>query len=217
MMLQNNKIQSFLEHSKTIKFNDNVLMTSREVIDIFMRFLKSDKENLEHTIYISLFDDVKINMFFTKKTSKYAFDVKGFTDFDEEEYITYIDINFKINPIFFPQSTNKFIAEVKDVLRHEFEHTTQEDNENKLVDSSEYKTAEKDGYKAYMLSGFEFPAFMHGFHASAKSQKISMNQVIIEFLDSRKEWFYGDEKELEETKELLIKRGKVFLPYAKWE
>jgi len=69
----------------------------------------------------------------------------------------------------------------------------------------------------YILSSTELPAHLQGFLANAKFKKISMTKVIEDFLEGRRNWFFGDEEDYDIVKDKLIESGKKMFPNAKWD
>lgn len=199
------------------KYNSLVLELSRDYINEFKTFLKSTKKTLKIKKLFTIEDIVSIR-FKTKNNPKldYAFDIIAYVEWDVDDVLIILDISITINKDFFPMAFNDFIAEIKETLRHEIEHVSQENNPNKFIDDAYDKKGDKT-FAEYILSSNELPAHLHGFLTKAKTLKISMNSVIDNFLFVRKAWFYGHEHNYNIVRQKLIERGKKMFPMVKWD
>jgi len=207
-------IYNFDNFNKNESFNNKpVLTTSRLIVNELKHFIESDKETLNTDYFTYVYDDVDVRVSFTK-TNINGYDIIGATGFDEEEILTFVELKIYLNPLYFPFIMNDFIAELKDALRHEFEHTTQADNPNKHIDSNEYVN-EKDDFIGYILSAPELPSFLYGFNRQARTKKTTIPVIIDDYFLSRKEWF-DYEKDYPILRKKLIAAGKKLLPKSKW-
>ena len=118
--------------NESTKFNEPVLKMSRLIVDDLKIFLETSEEETNVNYYTKIYDDVSVRVDFIK-TKINGYDISAYTDFDDNKSITYVKLNIELNPLFFPLIMNEFISELKDALRHEYEHTTQLDNDNKYI------------------------------------------------------------------------------------
>ena len=187
---------------------------SRLVVDDLKNFLETSEEETNINYYTKIYDDVSVRVDFIKSKIN-GYDINAYTDYDEDKNITYVKLEIDVNPLYFPLIMNEFIAELKDALRHEYEHTTQLDNDNKLIDESEYKS-EYESFTGYILSKPELSSFLYGFYKQAKTRRITMTEIIDEFFLSRIKWFNVYEDEYPKLRKEIIEKGKKLLPKAKW-
>jgi len=212
MMIYN--FNDFKINEKT-NFNEPVLILSRLIVNDLKFFIDDvDTDEVNEKYFTKIYDDVSIRVEFTKSKIN-GYDIEAYTDFDEDNSITYIELNIDINPLYFPLIMNDFISELKDALRHEFEHTTQVDNLNKHIEKSEYKSQYED-FIGYVLSKSELPAFLQGFYKQAKTRRTTMTEIIDEYFLSRIKWFDNYEKDYPDLRKKLIDAGKKLLPKSKW-
>ena len=206
------------------RYSQSVRQISMDVMKEVMEFLKSDEEEMEwednysqETFYDE--DDeegddgyfsVRLNL--TKNDDKIPYDIDAAFDFDDEEYLNYLEFNIDINPeLFKDKQINKFLAELKDAIRHEIEHLYQDENPNKKVKHKKSKTLAQE-----VLTPRELPAYIQGFFTQAKTRKMYMDDVIDEWANDRKDRFKS-QKEMDKVKDKLIEFGKKLLPQAKWK
>lgn len=207
------------------RYSQSVRQISMDLMKEVMEFLKSDEEEMEwednysqETFYDE--DDeegddeyfsVRLNL--TKNDDKIPYDIDAAYDFDDEdEYVNYLEFNIDINPeLFKDKQINKFLAELKDVTRHEIEHLYQAENPNKKVKHKKSKTLAQE-----VLTPRELPAYIQGFYTQAKTRKMYMDDVIDEWAEDRKDRFKS-KKEMDKVKDKLIEFGKKLLPQAKWK
>lgn len=207
------------------RYSQTIRQISMDIMKEVMTFIKSDDEDMEwednyvqETFHEK--DDeegdeeifsVKLNL--TKNDSDLPYDIDAAYDFDdEEEYINYLEFNIDINPdLFIDKQINKFLAELKDAIRHEIEHLYQSENPNKSVKHKKSKTLGQE-----VLTPKELPAYIQGFFTQAKTRKMYMDDIIDEWAEERKNNF-KNKKEIDKVKDKLIEFGKKLLPQAKWK
>jgi len=201
-----------------------LLNLSREYINEFKEFLDSGDESFKFKRYFEMSEITTPIIINTLNKSKidFAFDTEANVDWDEDESWDVLTIDVTINGEFFPMAFNDFIAEMRDVIRHELEHVAQKSNKHKgflykKKKSSDKKKKDRITYAMYILSSTELPAHLQGFLANAKFKKISMTKVIEDFLEGRRNWFFGDEEDYDIVKDKLIESGKKMFPNAKWD
>jgi len=192
----------------------------RETID----FLKSDDESLEWENYYSQEpfpeeyddeeDEMETFMVFLnveKVDTDHPFNIDAYQEWDEDEISEIIVANIEINPdLFEGRRINEFQAELKDMFRHEIEHLYQSVNPNKKVKFIKTKSFVKD-----VLQPAEIDAYLQGFYVQAKTKKVSMNQIIDEWIEQRKKHF-KKKKDMDKVRTEFIKHGKKLFPKAKW-
>lgn len=189
---------------------------SMDLMNEIMNFVESDDENIEwendysHDSFET--EDFTVQLFLNKNDSKIPFDINGGYEFDDEDYINYIDFTIDINPeLFKGNQINKLLAELKDTIRHEIEHISQTENPEKHIKNKAYKSFAQE-----VLTPRELPAYIQGFYTQAKTRKMSMNDIIDEWMEERKNNF-KNKKEMDKVKDKLIEFGKKLLPQAKWK
>jgi hypothetical protein len=94
-----------------------------------------------------------------------------------EMYDNDITINIKIDPNMFPQEMNAFIADIKDVLRHELEHVGQTNLPGKTC----FELHDDIPFYRYLLLRHEIPAFVMGLYTKAKTLRRPLSEVIDDF------------------------------------
>lgn len=203
------------------RYSQPVRQISMDVMNETMEFLKSEDEEMEWDAdYIqNTFDEeddeeiFSVRLYLTKNDFDIAYDIDAAFDFDDEnDYVNYLEFNIDINPdLFVDNKINKFLAELKDAIRHEIEHLYQAENPNKRVKHKKSKTLAQE-----VLTPRELPAYIQGFFTQAKTRKMYMDDVIDEWADDRKDRFKS-KKEMDKVKNKLIEFGKKLLPQAKWK
>jgi predicted SprT family Zn-dependent metalloprotease len=188
---------------------------SMDLMNEVMSFLKSDDEEMEweNNYEHESFDDEQftVQLFLNKTDSKIPYDIDGGYEFDEDDYINNIDFTIDINPkLFKGKHINKFLAELKDTIRHEIEHVSQVENPEKDIRHKAYETLAQE-----VLTPNELPAYIQGFYSQAKTRKMYMDDVIDEWANDRRKQFDSIEDK-EYVKSELKKFGKKLLPQAKW-
>jgi len=113
-----------------------------------------------------------------------------------------IQINYNLDS--FPEAYNELIAELKDAIRHELEHTSQ-GRFNKGVtpdgiDQDDLPLVD------YLTLDYEIPAFVQGIYKNAKTKKIPFSKALQNFLDERMD-------ELDPDEEAKVK--KIYTAWAK--
>lgn len=198
------------------QYSSVTLNISRQYINEFKDFLNSKKKSFKFLRYIEIYETCPI--YITTKNDDsidYAYDMDAGVEWDDDNGWTAMDINITISKEFFPMAFNDFIAEIKETIRHEIEHVSQENNPNKYIEID--KTKNERTYAEYILSTEELPAHLQGFLVKAKAKKQSMTKIINDFIDNREKYFGGNTKEMEEVKNVLIKSGQKMFPTAKWD
>jgi len=90
-----------------------------------------------------------------------------------------IEITIIKNPTKFPQAYYDLVADLNDVVRHEFEHVLQEFGYRDV----QYDGSEKPNDKRYYKQDYEIPAEVSGFKRIVKLRKEEPGKVI-------RDWFY---------------------------
>lgn len=106
---------------------------------------------------------------------------------------------------------NELIAELKEVLRHEFQHIGQFKGYSDISPNTQL-----DGkpYYIYLTDPSEVEAHLKGLYRRAKTQKLPLKQVIDNFLDDHIEDF-NSPKEIEQVKKVWDRWIRINLPRLK--
>lgn len=146
-----------------------------------------------------------------KVDEDYPFNIDAYQEWNEDEASETIVANIEVNPeLFKGRIINDFQAELKDMFRHELEHLYQSVNPNKRVKYINTKSFVKD-----VLQPAEIDAYLKGFYTQAKTKKVTMNQIIDEWIEQRKKHF-KNKKDMNKVRTEFIKHGKKLFPKAKW-
>ena len=100
-------------------------------------------------------------------------------DIEAEAGDDVIQLSIEYDPKAFPSQLNSFIAELKEVLRHELEHVAQYN----LIGKEEYESRSNIPFYQYLLLNHEVPAFVRGLYQKAKTKRIPLSQAIDDFFD----------------------------------
>ena len=157
------------------RYDSLVTSLSREIVDE----MKSGKGTRNYHTYFEIDRGKgrKAQIDFTVKfkpmrgLSDYAYETKGWTDGYEME------VTIVYNPALFPQSYSTLIAEIKETLRHEIEHVSQENFQD-------MRTFGKTGspFYRYLLYPHEIAAFTQGLYKRAKVKRVPIDVAM-------EEWF----------------------------
>jgi hypothetical protein len=216
------------------RYSTTVNIITKDIMREIINFLKSDEDILEwqDNYYQESFsedddyyddddedddyDENGIETFMVflnveKVDTDYPFDINAYKEWNEDESSETIVTNIEINPnLFRGRIINNFQAELKDMFRHEIEHLYQEVNPNKRV---EYIVT--NDFVEEVLQPAEIDAYLQGFYTQAKTRKVTMNQIIDEWIEQRKRHF-KNQKEMDKVRSEFINHGKKLLPKAKW-
>lgn len=160
---------------------------------------------LDFTLYVALNRKEKV--------SEAGFFVDATTDNSGDDDNVLVSI--AIDPSQEPKVYSTMLGHIKDTLRHEFEHLTQ-DGINRIDDRetpssnslrSKITTSKKDQYKYFLLQD-EIPAMVHGLYTRAKYEKKPLKNVFDDYLTE----FIKHGTLTSEQKEHII---KVWMNYAK--
>jgi hypothetical protein len=111
----------------------------------------------------------------------FDYDVYGDTTEGDEDKLDELTLNIEYNINSIPNLLNELIADVKNTLRHELEHIAQFNIQGKVEPGEE---EQEDLYIVdYLTSPDEVEAFVQGLYKQAKTQKLSLSQVIEDYLD----------------------------------
>jgi hypothetical protein len=126
-----------------------------------------------------------------------------------------IEIRFKIDPADYPQVLSKIAMDLRDVLRHEIEHTTQsgwnvKDSKYIRSDQALRKKIESGELPAarYFTLPKEAHAMIQGMYFKAKKAKIPLRQEIDEYLNR---WIQ-EGAITEQDKQYILKHWRALLP-----
>jgi hypothetical protein len=126
-----------------------------------------------------------------------------------------IEIRFQLDPAEYPKVLSEVAMELRDVLRHEIEHTTQSGwnlKQNKyLPGDTKQRNAIQTGEaptKNYFLLKKEIPAMIQGLYHKAKKSRMPFNQVVDSYLNV---WVNSNTIS-EIDKQQILKVWKTYLP-----
>lgn len=163
-----------------------------------------DEETQEQESFVVIVNAEKID-------EEHPYNIDAYQEWDDDLSVESIVVNLEINPEEFKGRTiNEFQAELKDMFRHEIEHLYQSVNPNKRVKYIKTKSFVKD-----VLQPAEIDAYIHGFYTQAKTKKVTMNQIIDEWIEQRQKHF-KNKKDMDKVRIEFIKHGKKLYPKAKW-
>ena len=162
-----------------------------------MKKFKVFNDPLLFTLFIGIKRDHKIEEFETNASTE--------TKNDSNEVL----ITIKINPVKEPNIYSKLLGDIKDNLRHELEHISQDskktpedknNQEDKQIRDKINKLG-KDKYKYFLLPD-EIPAMIKGMKLKAKNDNKPLKDVFDEYLQK----FVDDNTITKDQKNLIIKR-----------
>jgi len=184
---------------------------SREIVDQ----MKSGKGTRNYNTYFEIIrgEDRSVDINFTVKFKPqldlidYAYETKGWADSSEMEVvITY-------NPALFPQSYSTLIAEIKETLRHEIEHISQQNFQDMY-------TFEKKGdpFYQYLMYPHEVAAFTRGLYKRAKTKRIPIDVAMEEWFNENIRNFSRSQKfnHWKMVKTLWLNYARKHLPAAQY-
>ena len=181
------------------RYDSEVLKLSRSIV-------KTLKDNFDEGFkgnFKDKFEDVDytLNLTLTPITKDYAYLVDASSGYDE------LNIDIEYNPKYFPAEYNELIAELKEVLRHEFEHIAQF---NFFKDSYPEGSSDDLPMFDYLMLDYEVAAGVQGLYKRSKTTKQSFTQVLDDFLDERSDELTP--KEIKKVKKTYINYAKKNLP-----
>lgn len=146
-------------------------------------------------------------------------DISAFTVTDpENELLFNIEISTSKKK---PESTNYtlLVPEIKDALRHEIEHFTQE-GRNKRPGKERStsglkirtKATESDNMTAYFLLRDEVPAYVHGLYTRAKYNHSALDTEMLKYLTGWK----LSQADINKVMKVWLTFAKRMLPHAKY-
>lgn len=214
------------------RYNTIVNEITKDVMRQVINFMESDEDSFEwENYYVQEShseefdfdyededdedeDNIETFMVFLnieKNDEEYPYNIDAYQEWNDDEASESIVANIEINrDLFQGRQINDFQAELKDMFRHEIEHLYQSVNPNKRVKFINTKSFVKD-----VLQPAEIDAYLQGFYTQAKTKKVTMNQIIDEWIEQRKNRF-KNKKEMDKVRTEFIKHGKKILPQAKW-
>lgn len=159
-------------------------ITSDAVEEIY--FEEVDNRTIPLEFYLSL----KVQWIRGLNNFHYGGDAYNSTKRDSDEP-PLIEIRFEIDPAEYPSILSEIAMQLRDVLRHEIEHTTQSgwntiDSKYIPSDMSIRKKIESGNLPParYFTLPKEIPAMIHGLYLKAKKSKRPFKQVATEFLQT---------------------------------
>ena len=178
--------------SETLKLSRFIVQTLK---DNFGKKFKGDFDNK--------FEDVEytLNLKFTPSDAEYPYLVDASSGYDT------LNIDVEYNPNSFPAEYNELIAELKEVLRHEFEHIAQL---NFYKDSYPEGNSDDLPMFDYLMLDYEVAAGVQGLYKRSKTKKQSFTKVLDNFLDERSDELTDDE--MKKVRQTYIDYAKKNLP-----
>lgn len=181
------------------RYDSEVLKLSRSIINALKermgtRFSIKYKEQFEDV-------DYDLNLLFKPSDADYPYLIDASSGYDE------LNIDIEYNPKYFPAEYNELIAELKEVLRHEFEHIAQF---NFFKDSYPEGSSDDLPMFDYLMLDYEVAAGVQGLYKRSKTTKQSFTQVLDDFLDERSDELTP--KEIKKVKQTYIDYAKKNLP-----
>lgn len=199
------------------------LYVSRNIMYHFKSFItnKSNKHSFQQVGIINHNHDVNFIITFEKVEYDFAFDVYGAFDWDDCMGPV-IELVISANKNNFPLSFSDLDAEIKDTIEHESIHMYQDLipevndtlhylKQKDVIESKELIENNESGFLRYFLNYRELMAFTHGFIKHAKSKRISIHEVIDNYLELKKDLFTNSE-EINKTKNKFIEFVKIYMP-----
>jgi hypothetical protein len=126
-----------------------------------------------------------------------------------------IEIRFEIDPAEYPRILSEVAMKLRDVLRHEIEHTTQSGwnlKQGKFLPSDKSRREKiasgEVATKQYFLLKKEIPAMLQGLYVKAKKSRMPFKQVVNDYLDI---WTQNNTI-TEPDKEQILKVWRTYLP-----
>jgi hypothetical protein len=126
-----------------------------------------------------------------------------------------IEIRFQLDPAEYPKVLSEVAMELRDVLRHEIEHTTQSGwnlKQNKYLPAdTKQRNAIQSGEaptKNYFLLKKEIPAMIQGLYHKAKKSRKPFNQQVNNYLDI----WVSNGTISEQDKQQILKTWRTYLP-----
>lgn len=126
-----------------------------------------------------------------------------------------IEIRFEMDPADYPTILSQAAMELRDILRHEIEHTTQsgwntisskylpsDQSRRQKIQTGELPTAE------YFLLKKEIPAMLHGMYLKAKKKRVPFQDEVNQYLDR---WVANGTIN-NADKERILKTWRTYLP-----
>lgn len=154
-----------------------------------------------------------VNLELVKESTINNFEVNSSIYHDEEDNVLLMTISVGSN--FKPQSYEKLFYKLQEDVRHEIEHFTQKGS-NRIKDRPTYKgdTSKLKTVYGHHKNVIEVPALVHGFYRRAKLEKRSIDEIMIEDLDSEIERGLLTKQQAESLLKIWIDYSKKNLPKA---
>ena len=126
-----------------------------------------------------------------------------------------IEVRLEIDPEDYPNNLSTISMHLKDILRHELEHTTQSgwnEKETKYLRGDQamrdrIQTGKKPAWNYFVLKK-EIPAMIQGLYFKAKKSKLPFAEVVNEYLD---DWI-ANGTITEKEKQKVLKIWRSYLP-----
>jgi hypothetical protein len=196
-------------------FAKEILDFNREIFGFMKKIIEKGKGRIQKEYHIHLYDEYVVDFFIdlhVDKSQRVAFDIHGEIPAEPKNADADSQISMEIiaNPFFFPMAYNDLNAEIKEVLRHEYEHLAQDFGKR-----GDFKSIQGKTFKEYMLLPTEIAAFLSGWLTRAKTQRMYMDDIMDEYLNGRK-YLFRSKREIEEVRRVYRQIGMKKYPNAKW-
>lgn len=171
------------------------MITCNQFVSIISKelFNAVKKGKKEYDTFINFWDNDK-ELIITFRIKRYKHLVGNFA-IQAEASDNEIEGLIELNPLYFPESYNELLAEIKETLRHEIEHVCQFTNKNK----EQYEEFMPIPFYKYLMLRHEVPAYVRGLYTRAKTEKISLKEVIEHHFKMYRNHFQ-DEDEINEVR-----------------
>ena len=176
-----------------------VLGISRDIINAFKNGSTRYTDTFDFSRGDEQADDINIDFKFIKRPKQHhAFSIgASFGPTKKDINIDSLEAKVEYNPKMFPNAMNAFVAEVKEVLEHEFEHIGQQSFEDMYIMSNRYdeplaypeESPQAPTHFLYLTSNIEVPAYVKGLIKRAKVDKVSFEQALENYYSDNRDTF----------------------------
>ena len=198
------------------KYDKTILDISREFIGKLKNNFNSEfKYKTEYYLDDDNNEILKIKIHSQPNTNAdYDFDIEARSDIYFGKFFIYINIIY--NPEHFPFSYNNLIAKIKNTLKHEFTHITQDKNREEKLIAGDISTEKEEDFnfmknnnyttedlEEYIFHPDEIEAFVDGFYKESKTKKQKFIQTIDNWFEENYQYF--------KTPANIIKLRKIWI------
>lgn len=198
----------FKKISEARSFASETLLSSRDLFATVKNAIeKKRKSKWDYELEYKDHDvDLVATIAMSKKQEAFVVDAAVSDSIDNQHEIT---IGIKVNPDYYPMAYNDLLADIKEMLAHEFEHIAQDMGMRK----ERYSSRSLKSLADYYLLPHEITANLAGLLRRAKTEKKSMDQVIDEFVKRLPSITSKEQKRIVKK---FTELGKKTYPQAQW-